>query len=76
MQGSEKAAGGLKDAFGKLGGSLKNVTKAAGKWITAHGPMIGGAALIAAGVAVAVGAIAWGVSQYQRFEKAAEEAAL
>jgi hypothetical protein len=41
----------------------------------AFGTMAGGAGLIAAGVAVAVGAIAWGVHQFTKYDKAAEEAA-
>lgn len=41
----------------------------------AFGTMAGGVGLIAAGVAVAVGAIAWGVHQFTKYDKAAEEAA-
>ena len=60
---------------GELGQAFKNLGKSALNWVKANGAVIGGVALIAAGVAVAVGAIAWGVNQYNKYENAAKEAA-
>ena len=67
-KGNVKVKGELGKAFKDLGASALN-------WVKANGAVIGGVALIAAGVAVAIGAIAWGVNQYNKYENAALEAA-
>lgn len=67
-EGSAEKVKTLNEAFGDLG---KSVTK----WFNANGYLIGGIALIAAGVAVATIAVTAAINQYNRFENAAKEAA-
>lgn len=58
----------LKDSFNKL-------KDAAGKWFKTYKTQIGAYAIMAAGIAVAIGAISWGINQYNKFENAAKDAA-
>ena len=75
-RGSGKSFTRIKDT--KTGKFLtENMAKnAAGKDAAASiGKMAGSAAIIAAGVAVAVGAVKWGIAQYNKQAEAAKEAA-
>ena len=64
--------GGGEKSIGKLGQAFKNFGSSFKSFIGAYGAGIG---FITAGVAVAVGAIVWGIKQFNKYEDAAKEAA-
>lgn len=73
LSGSTKSLGG---SFKNLGSSMKGLVTSVKSWASANAGLLTGIGLIAAGVAVAVGAIAWGINQYNKYENAAREAAI
>lgn len=74
--GGYQATGEAAKKYGTKMMSKDAAAKLAGKEaLGGLGKMAGGAALIAAGVMVAVGAVKWGMAQFQKYSKAAEEAA-